>query len=374
MKNNFSHRLIAYFCIGISAIVLMLTACRKENEPTFSSSVTAPSVQNAQQWFERYQKINKIAYKLDGTASGTIVPQWDKAQTFGDRLELPFTVDEKHIIPSLSKDKKYPGISRLVITQKTGGYSAFIYLFAPSDRFKGDIQKVSLSTFRDDQFSGIIRVHAINGQRIDAFAVENGKVTAKLAAQHSNGLGVSSRNPCYEFTIFNCDWDGCNFGFVEIECPVDDGTGGCPDECECYPSLCDPCNANPVLPGCEDYYEPPCPLPCNAGGPIGADAGTVTFGSEGTASYGVFIDVNDCQARDFSAPYLVYNPYMGNSPGTFESLDHACSVAATEPNDPNHAECGFNVLVSYFANAVYTPPSGAPTAQEVSGATFIYVQ
>ncbi len=386
IQNALRSRLLRYSLMGVLAAVFVFTACRKDRDISGEfGDWTADAPQDAKTWFEQYQKDHNTIFKLSDSLSGKIDPLWDKAKVFGEKTEVPFHVNKKFIIPRITAGLKGMGVSHLVFTKKSNGYAAFIYMFAPAPYFKGDIQKVSFSTYKEHKFSGIMRIHDIRGKRVSGFAIENGRITTKLSSQSSNGQKATSRMPCYDVTISNCgqvcvggfcsEWY-CDYSFTQTDCPS--GGGGedpppteCQGECECFPSSCDPCADNPGScdgsgggggidpPPCNDCSCNPslCPKdecrPCTFIGLSTADLGHVLYGAEdeyqsdqGLIFYYANIEVTDCPGQIYTNSRLSYSIYQNSKkrPFQYKSYNHELDLGPALPKNPESTRCGFKVI------------------------------
>ncbi len=261
------------FCAAfLGLMIFVFMACRNEFTIEHSAEAISPiseEIQNAKQWFNVELEKTHATFFASETMQGIIEPLWEQAKKNGNNVETPFFIQKQMLFPTLGEGLSRFGISRLVVSKKSGVSHAYVFLMYPSKDFKGDLRKLEATKFQDQKFDGIIRVLNLKGEIVDVVQVINGKIAKKLKEQIVGRDGIASREFCYMTITYACGavcvggYCGevtCSTKTIGYECGTDPGNGGggngdCTgSDCDCYPWIPD-CNGTGNT-GCTD------PNPC----------------------------------------------------------------------------------------------------------------
>lgn len=234
---------IFFFSAFFAAMALVFVACQRDFNAAPLENADKPltaKVEAAKKWFEAQQEI-------EGPTVQLMKPQWNKAFSVHNVVEVPFMLEGKFRVPSLYKDLRRQGRQRLVIYDNgKAERTAYIINYMPSETFQGNITDINAINFRYKKFSGRLAVYSLKKLSFGQFVYENGRFQerrSEITGTVANLLGAEAECESsveYECTILN----GCLFcsDVVVITCDRID-----PDPCNgaTPPSWCgaDPCNS-----------------------------------------------------------------------------------------------------------------------------------
>ncbi len=241
---TFSRGKVILFCASfLGLMVLVFMACKND----FTMSDAEPDkpltakIEAAKKWFETQQQ-------TEGKELQIMKPQWNKAFSVHNVVEVPFTINGKFRIPTTYKGLKYLGRQRLVIYNNgLKGRQGYIVNYMPSEKFQGKIADINAINFRYKKFSGRLAVYTLKKESIGQFVYADGKFVERRRELARSSLVMRSDDGCESSTEYECTvLNGENFcsEVAVITCTGDE------DPCEdaSPPSWCssDPCeSANP---------------------------------------------------------------------------------------------------------------------------------
>lgn len=254
---NFKFILLTCFCLFLSTV-----SCDKE--PVLSQNQTTPNViqARANAAANARKDIDKAFLNYD-FSKYKIMPMWDLAVVYkgGKSVEVPYTVDGRLIMPSVSKTLK--GRQRLLLTLEKSKVSAMIIQYIPEVGFRENIVDINAGNFKSKKFSGQVVFRPFGEEKFRIWLLKDGKVEKKKEGRVIS-KGKNLRPSGYErvcvmiqtyFEIYgwlNNEWVFIDSYYEDVEyCEwvnVPDGgddNGGDDD---------DPtdCNMHPELPWCDN--------------------------------------------------------------------------------------------------------------------------
>jgi hypothetical protein len=412
-----------------SMCALFFVACRKDfldntNKVAPTSTTykqqgvfNAQEIDNAKQWFD-LQKQTKKHGNID---SAKVVPLWKYALVYGNKIEVPVTIDGKWVTHSMvANDTNYKGKQRMVIYKKSDNkYDAYIVDFVPSKDFR-NIKSVNIGNYGRQKFDGRVLISDLGNQMIGSYEFKQG-VRGKFAtAQKKQNNALQSRN-CVFIPMYVCrytgghvemEWDWeymmwipvvkterCDFEDVEV---CDDGGGGgggddCasmnpPPWCNLYPcsgpfppSYCDPCNSptpplycfggddtgggctspnpcdcNPNAPGCPPQPCTPCTKSTSRDNAWYEFFGGEVMGvSVGVAQVNMELETWGVSCATQSGGQNKLNPKLEWWWwGTFKNERETKDITRRDRINPSDPKCGSKFLTSCSGYLEYTAATG----------------
>ena len=144
-------------------------------------------------WYENNARASGL---VNCNAENSYIPRWDKSKDADDRIEFDTWVnaENKFCLPKVAGTGLKSGRMKFVAKKRNGNgngngnMQGVIVSFIPFQNFTGDITKVSTTTFRQMQFSGIIAFEEVNGCLGNAYLIDKGVVKSKLTIQSPNQI------------------------------------------------------------------------------------------------------------------------------------------------------------------------------------------
>lgn len=279
-----SRSLLVLFSFAIF-IVICLNGCKKNSQDSLSPEVKQSmfSIADAKQWYSTSGSLKaSISNARTDTFKnklGKFTPLWDKAINTEDSkfyiVESPLTFDNAPGYSVKSADKSLAAINGstrlLVLKDKQTGEMASALMHIYSSTGSGS-EKISYG--KTDDFSGMIFFTDIDGNFINGWKYENGKVTGKcksMAGARSN-YRLATSDECTTYTIYilirTCTYDRfgtatyCTpwevlFSYQENTCPST-GTGAIEPSCNQSErdNAIQEFNSYILFTGGSAYYEP----------------------------------------------------------------------------------------------------------------------
>ena len=236
----------------ICLISIYLSSCSHDGQVT-------PSVAKTEQLSSEISEI-KSWFEYNAHASGLVncnversyIPRWDRSKDGGDRIEFDTWVnaENKICLPKVAGTGLQSGRIKFVAKKRNGNgngngnMQGVIVSFIPFQNFTGDITKVSTTTFRQMQFSGIIAFEEVNGCLGNAYLIDQGIVKTKLTIQSPNQITprcgeayITTHDYYTRFTMPGRPDLGCTVNFAYssqstiygapcLDAPVSVGSGG----------------------------------------------------------------------------------------------------------------------------------------------------
>lgn len=166
-------KLILLTCISV---FLFTVACDKEILET--KSIPNPIQTRANLAAKSRKDIDRNFLNYD-FSKYKIAPLWDLAIVYknGKSIEIPYTVNDRLIMPSVSKTVK--GRQRLLLTLNGSKVSAMTIQYIPDLDFKGNIKEINAENFKSRKFSGTITFQSLGDDRLHIWLLKDGKVEKK---------------------------------------------------------------------------------------------------------------------------------------------------------------------------------------------------
>ncbi len=225
---------------------------------------------DAKHWFENMKNTPSFV-----GAEG-LQPLWDKALSYGNKMEIPILFEGMSLRMSLIKsDTNHFSKSRLVLYKRgKNQYDAYILNFVPSNSFNKDINSINVSNYKEKKFDGKVFISGLDNQIMGVYNIVNGiksnfskiKIQRKSEIQLRDvicidvcwrecGYHYESTNGVFTL-VYGCR-DVCDYNIC-----IDDGNcSECEDPClgpfATRPSWCggDPCNEPLPPPQCDNGDE-----------------------------------------------------------------------------------------------------------------------
>jgi hypothetical protein len=188
---------------AVLSIALIVNSCKKDANSNEQNKLADSTLNEARQWYENTyslnsspdkQIINGIGKKRDW--SKILRPNWDKAEAFVSKglnfIELPATkrgdmaFTTKDLPPGQFDFKNANSATSLLLIKQNGEYAIYaMTILADETYLKGNRSKLKNNTYRnrDQDFTGRVFYHTMDGTFINGWRYVNGKVTNALYHQ-----------------------------------------------------------------------------------------------------------------------------------------------------------------------------------------------
>jgi hypothetical protein len=354
MKNRFPNKLNPQIIIAFAVLLIafIVHSCKRDNSNNKQQTgvLNTALVNMAKQWYTATYPSTKNTGKLATESIGggsnvwnqTFIPYWNKANTYTidslPYIELPalkrgdMAMSDQNVNPASFNFNKSQSLTSLIIVNK--GDTFYMYamtILADSSYLNGDYSKLAKNSYRykDNNFSGRIFYHRMDGSFVNGWRFQNGVVTGTitLAAPGTptgpvtqnkrEPVRVAQQQSC-QTTITVTLWEQCSYY-------VDDVNDENPFNCFKYTTQDSYTTCTPVSgpPGGGSAAPPPCTPPS---------------GSGGSSSPPVEAARHSVRVADPNPPGSGTNPAGGIVDQTNEIGTNECKNPTT-PADTTHDPC-----------------------------------